>query len=1131
MKRIPFALFFALGWMAPVMSQTASDPNEGARLSLGSGNSYSLSWWGKTGRTYFVQHSEDLMNWVYFPDIIDSGTNALLSYGFSISGPDRFYLRLKYTDISTANPNTADFDGDGVSNRDELMQGTDPLDYYNGILPDLQISIGNDQSGLPGEYLSLPLGVRIVNTVGAALPNAPVTFNVVAGGGHISTDRGVQALASNLTVRSNAEGYAFVYYQQSSNTGVASQIAATATSGSNVRTVAFAASTVLVLTPSNDNFANAQTISGAAGSLVGYNPGATKQTGEPDHADRPCSTSVWYKWVAPASGNARFDTNGSSFDTICAVYTGSSVAALTEVAANNDVQGTPEWTMTSRVTFRAVSGTTYLVAIDGFRGQTGKIVLNWRIGDGPANDYFANAQALIGDNGSIASNNVNATNEPNEPSHAGGLGRTSVWYSLQPATSGQITITTVGSDFDTLCAVYIGPNISNLTGVAANDDEIPDGITTSRITFEAVVGTTYWIAVDGYSGATGNIMLSWGAAIPPGNDNFGHAIALTGINGNSSGRNQNASKELNEPNHAGNTGGASVWYSWQAPSDGTFTFDTSGSTFDTVLAVYTGANLASLTEIVSNDDSGGVTSSVTFTAIAGTTYRIAVDGFGGATGDIAIYWNSGGTFAAPTASGMAAMALKHNGNVPPPALPSFPSNRDAMPGTLAALAAAEEECPEPAQPNRGEAGHWQWVDGQYVFTTARTILLGLPKTPTSSPCPVTVNIEHKIVTVNTPRARDLPGKLTLKLKSGDASIIEIKNNGSAYELGTPIPVLETGHVGCGVHDWHFGEEPFEFTGKTKGTVVLEAEVDPDPEDPEGDGEPTQKLTITINVIKITYTLDPLPSELGVSAKSRWPDQEAASRKQKITVTTDPAQFADRLVLKVSKFDSAFHPEYTPANNDKGRITQDDNDKKIWTYEAFEEAQTEKHPLEKKLTITATYDDVEICPPLSLSIRTVFAWLTEPHRHGSGGASHNPAVDADYVKAIAYAKWKYGLKLGNLRTIVFVRNLGSDGLTFTGGGVGKKDCKLGSTAFGGRTSSTHAENWCAATMIHENLHGSQSPPNFWYQMKASLHDKDKDYEVPAYQEQLDKADDVGLPQSDKDTIQNIINTINGGGTVP
>ncbi|PYJ80629.1 MAG: hypothetical protein DME22_23770, partial [Verrucomicrobia bacterium] len=61
---------------------------------------------------------------------------------------------------------------------------------------------------------------------------------------------------------------------------------------------------------------------------------------------------------------------------------------------------------------------------------------------------------------------------------------------------------------------------------------------------------------------------------------------------------------------------------------------------DTTLAAYTGTSVSSLTLVASDDNSGGGggTSKIVFTATSGTTYRIAVDGFNGAQGNITLDW-------------------------------------------------------------------------------------------------------------------------------------------------------------------------------------------------------------------------------------------------------------------------------------------------------------------------------------------------------------------------------------------------------------------------------------------------------------------------------------------------------------
>jgi hypothetical protein len=78
------------------------------------------------------------------------------------------------------------------------------------------------------------------------------------------------------------------------------------------------------------------------------------------------------------------------------------------------------------------------------------------------------------------------------------------------------------------------------------------------------------------------------------------------------------------------------WFSWKAPSSGVATFSTAGSTFDTVMTIFTGT-AANLTEVGSDDDRAGFfASQVAFDADQGFTYLINVKGFGGATGRIVV---------------------------------------------------------------------------------------------------------------------------------------------------------------------------------------------------------------------------------------------------------------------------------------------------------------------------------------------------------------------------------------------------------------------------------------------------------------------------------------------------------------
>jgi alpha-tubulin suppressor-like RCC1 family protein len=115
----------------------------------------------------------------------------------------------------------------------------------------------------------------------------------------------------------------------------------------------------------------------------------------------------------------------------------------------------------------------------------------------------------------------------------------------------------------------------------------------------------------------------------PCSDAFAGAPALAGANGAVFGTTAGATGEAGEPNHAGSSGALnSVWCRWTAPASGSVTFDTTGSSFDTTLAVYTGGAVNALTQVAANNNiaAGNTRSRVTFAATAGTVYRIAIDG-------------------------------------------------------------------------------------------------------------------------------------------------------------------------------------------------------------------------------------------------------------------------------------------------------------------------------------------------------------------------------------------------------------------------------------------------------------------------------------------------------------------------
>ncbi len=457
-------------------------------------------------------------------------------------------------------------------------------------------------SGNNGNYLATTGYDRVT---GIGVPNVAVLLGTLTG-----TSAGTPSITSfnptsgpagtSVTIIGTNLGGASAVTFNGTNTSFtvtsATQISATVPAGAATGTIgvvttagtATSASSFTVTSgaPSNDNFAGAQTISGSSGTTAGNNSGATAETSEPSHAGSTARASVWYVWTPAASGTYTFDTFGSSFDTLLAVYRGNSVDALTPVTANDDYATG----VTSSASFAATAGTSYHIAVDGYSGQTGSLTLNWTLN--------AAAPAI--------NNFVPDTGSPGTP------------------------VTINGANFTGATAVAFNGVSASFTVVSSTQitTTVPTAATTGVVTVNNA----------------GGMAISAGVFVVntiPANDDFANATVLSGASGTSSGLNANATKESGEPNHADNPGGHSVWYSWTAPASGPCNFNTFGSSFDTELAIYTGTAVSSLTLVAANEDSGSVnTSSVSFDAIAGTIYRVAVDGYNGSTGNIALTWSS-----------------------------------------------------------------------------------------------------------------------------------------------------------------------------------------------------------------------------------------------------------------------------------------------------------------------------------------------------------------------------------------------------------------------------------------------------------------------------------------------------------
>ena len=182
-----------------------------------------------------------------------------------------------------------------------------------------------------------------------------------------------------------------------------------------------------------------------------------------------------------------------------------------------------------------------------------------------------------------------------------------------------------GTNFTTTTTVQFG-------GVRASFVVASDGLLSVTVPSNASAGVLTVLARTG----TASVQFGILPLVPPANDNFANAQTLSGPATTAFANTLGAGKEPNEPNHAGNPGGSSIWYRWTAPADGVWSLDASGSTFGTLLAVYSGGTLAGLSVVASNQTAAGYANSLTFNASHGAVYDIAVDGISGASGDVAL---------------------------------------------------------------------------------------------------------------------------------------------------------------------------------------------------------------------------------------------------------------------------------------------------------------------------------------------------------------------------------------------------------------------------------------------------------------------------------------------------------------
>jgi len=213
-----------------------------------------------------------------------------------------------------------------------------------------------------------------------------------------------------------------------------------------------------------------------------------------------------FLFVAPRSGTYTFDTIGSAFDTVLYLRDGNGA----QLACNDDIQGAVN--ALSRVSVTLSESQSISVFVDGFNGQGGAFVLRVNA-DCPL--PFRNDARDLGNPLSVSLTGTTTCSvsfigdascggSPGLPN--GGIAAPDAIFLYSAPADGSYTISTMGSNFDTVLYARLGTCSGSELG--CSDDIEPGTNPRSQLNFNLETGQTIVIAVDGYADEKGDYVLS-----------------------------------------------------------------------------------------------------------------------------------------------------------------------------------------------------------------------------------------------------------------------------------------------------------------------------------------------------------------------------------------------------------------------------------------------------------------------------------------------------------------------------------------------------------------------------------------------------------------------------------------------
>lgn len=249
--------------------------------------------------------------------------------------------------------------------------------------------------------------------------------------------------------------------------------------------------------PINDDFDNALTLTD-----LPFNDGQNTRVTLPatDDPAPSCGTnvsgSVWYRYTPQADSLIALNILNSNFDVVLSGWTGTR-GSLDESFCVD--------ALTNRDYYVSVNSgqTIYLMAAGDFRAA-GDLALRVAdvSGDVADNDRIENARIVSQSRYFDEQDTSLAYSRTGEPTPACGSNVShTIWYRFASAVAADVTISTQGSDFDTVLAVWRG-SPGSLAPVGCDNDSGPDD--TSILNFTAAAGETYYMMVGGALDNFGN---------------------------------------------------------------------------------------------------------------------------------------------------------------------------------------------------------------------------------------------------------------------------------------------------------------------------------------------------------------------------------------------------------------------------------------------------------------------------------------------------------------------------------------------------------------------------------------------------------------------------------------------------